>query len=391
MACFFDYSSRLLGDGKANDFFDFCYYFLRAAARVKDLFHLPDPTPLAGAPNLSNIALAFLLTVMCLSLALFAFFRLFAGGPAYRILIYIVGVAALFVVPVQLGALIASETQLSSGSLPSILFSSLGVLIGLVSLTSRVETLPFPSALALSLLFPGIAAGVLFRTTEIETSQSAVDYLSWAYAGLAIAAVAWIASSSRRRKPEDLNVQISERVPLGYPTTIGAGAACAILIFLWAPGRNYSLLNAKDRDSTKIELHRTACFGSCPAYTVTVHGDGQVDYLGQMSVKECGKRSDSISKGQVTDIFRELDRAHFFALEDRAFLSVPDVPSASVTVWADGKTKRVWGVTYGAVPRNGALAAFARATSRIDEIVGSAKWIYPKNSCEHRDSRPPAN
>jgi hypothetical protein len=103
-----------------------------------------------------------------------------------------------------------------------------------------------------------------------------------------------------------------------------------------------------------------------------------------MSVKECGKQSESINESQLMDILRELDQAHFFALEDRAFLWTPDLPSVWVTANVDGKTKRVGAVAYDASPKNGAMANFIRATARIDEIVGSKKWTFPKNYCQDR-------
>lgn len=390
----FYYFSRLLGDVRSTeDSFDFCYYFLRSAARVKDLLHLTDPTTWSG-PSIPNIAVAFLITAMCVSMVLFLFFRLVAGTPSFRVLVYVTGAAALFAIPAQLvyfSVVNRNGTQWNPGVVPSILFSSFGALVGLVSLISLERTLKVLIVLSLDVLFPGIAGAVLFGATVRELPESAGNYLSWVYMVLVIAALSWIVSSIRKRSHETSNIEMPERPPLRNAMKICVGIVCAILFFLWAPGRNYSLLGAKSRKSIRIELFRSACFGSCPIYTITVLGNGEVDYLGQMFVKECGKRSDLITEGQVTDILRELDRAHFFALEDRAFLRPPDVPGVSVTVSADGKTKRVWAVTYGAVPRNGAWAAFARAASRIDEIVGSAKWIHPGSSCEHRDGRPPSN
>jgi len=98
-----------------------------------------------------------------------------------------------------------------------------------------------------------------------------------------------------------------------------------------------------------------------------------VDYLGQMDVKECGKRSDSISERQLMDILRELDHVHFFGLEDRAFLWPPDLPSVWVTVDVDGKTKRVGAVTYGRAPRMAPWPTFFRPPHALMKSSG------PKN------------
>jgi len=388
----FYYSSRLLSDAATNHFFDFCYYFLRSAARVKDFLHLPDPPSWSRDPSQLSIAVVFLLTAGCVSTLLFLFFRLSAGTPAYKTLIYLAGATALLTFPAllfYLNVLSGRGIQWVPGVIPSILFSSIGVLSGLFSLVSRARTLPLRTTLSLGLFWPGIAGIVLSRANSMPETER--HYLTSAYLVLAIAGVSWIAWSIRNRGQRDPNSEIPEPRPVGSLTWVCVGVAGAILLFLWAPGRDYSLMKVKNRESLRIELFHSRCFGSCPVYTITVRGNREVDYLGQMDVKECGKRSDSISERQLMDILRELDHVHFFGLEDRAFLWPPDLPSVWVTVDVDGKTKRVGAVTYGARPKNGALANFLQAAARIDEIVGSKKWTEPKSYCDERRATPHSN
>jgi hypothetical protein len=386
----FYYFSRLLSDAPTGHFFDFCYYFLRSAARAKDFLHLPDPPSWSRDPSQLSIAVAFLLTAGCVSTLLFLFFRLSAGTSAFPIMAYTTGAGALLILPAQLiyfNILGGGGIQWSPGVISSILFSSMGVLIGLSSLSSRVWTIPLPATLFLGLFFPGLAGIVLTRAITERTRS----YSTWAYMVLVVATLCWIVWSVIKRNHLNLNPGILAVGPLGNSTRICIGVAGAILLVLWAPGRDYSLMKAKDRESLRIELFHSGCFGSCPVYTITVHGNGEVDYLGRMDVKECGKRSDSISEGQLLDILRELDQVHFFALEDRAFLWPPDVPSVWVTVNADGKTKRVAAPKSGAGPKDGAFATFVRAAGRIDEIVGSEKWIEPKGYCDERRTAPNSN
>ncbi|HWO34087.1 MAG TPA: DUF6438 domain-containing protein, partial [Candidatus Acidoferrum sp.] len=37
----------------------------------------------------------------------------------------------------------------------------------------------------------------------------------------------------------------------------------------------------KDLTSVSVALRRTACYGTCPVYAVTIHGSGLVEYLGE--------------------------------------------------------------------------------------------------------------
>jgi Domain of unknown function (DUF6438) len=57
----------------------------------------------------------------------------------------------------------------------------------------------------------------------------------------------------------------------------------------------------------------------CPVYTVTVHGNGKVDYVGQQFVRVHGAESSFLSQDQVRTILEGFDRADFSRLEDRAF------------------------------------------------------------------------
>jgi uncharacterized protein DUF6438 len=391
----FYYFSRLLGDrGATGYFFDFCYYFLRSAARIKDFLHLPDPVPWNGDPSPISVAVAFLLTAGCASTLLFLFLRLSDRTPVFPILVYTTGAAALFILPAQLiyfNVLTARGIQWDPGFIPSILFSSTGVLIGLISIISQVRILALPASLSLGLLYPTIAGIVLSRANKMQMPESAGVYLSLVYIFLVATPLGWIVWSANKRGHQNLNSGIPARGPLGKSSWICVAVAGAVLVFLWAPRRDYSLMKVKNRESLRIELFHGPCFGSCPVYTITVHGNGEVEYLGQMSVKECGKQSESINESQLMDILRELDQAHFFALEDRAFLWPPDLPSVWVTVKVDGKTKRVGAVTYEARPQNGAMANFVRTASRIDEIVGSPKWTFPKSNCVDRRTTPHSN
>jgi len=138
----------------------------------------------------------------------------------------------------------------------------------------------------------------------------------------------------------------------------------------------------------QLSLERTTCYGWCPAYTVTVFGDGRVEYEGKRFVKIKGKRTKRIDVDAILKLTREVERINYFDLRD-SYASPADGcptrwtdnPAAITSVRAGGRTKRIHhylgcrenagsrsiGETY---PRG--LADFE---DRIDAIVGTAEWI----------------
>lgn len=117
-----------------------------------------------------------------------------------------------------------------------------------------------------------------------------------------------------------------------------------------------------------ITLERTVCFGACPDYLVTIHGDGTVEYEGRNFVAVQGIQTAHISDESVKRLVDEFYRAGFFSLQDRYEQSVTDLPSQTTSITIDGKTKTVY--RYGFEPQR-----LAELEDRIDEVAGTEKWV----------------
>src|SRR5262245_11449445 len=66
-----------------------------------------------------------------------------------------------------------------------------------------------------------------------------------------------------------------------------------------------------------ITLERTACFGSCPDYKLTITADGAVVFQGRQFVKQEGVTIKSaISQERLKQLIAEFDRVRFFSMED---------------------------------------------------------------------------
>jgi len=121
-----------------------------------------------------------------------------------------------------------------------------------------------------------------------------------------------------------------------------------------------------------VSLERTACYGRCPIYKVTVLRDGTVLWEGERFVKTTGKASAKLpaaALAQLADAFRT---AGFFALQDKyERYDITDHPSAIVT-FDDGKRKKTVHHYHGDTSAPKQLYELEDA---IDRIAGTAKWI----------------
>lgn len=127
-----------------------------------------------------------------------------------------------------------------------------------------------------------------------------------------------------------------------------------------------------DWNSLNISLQRTMCFGSCPAYSVEIHGDGSVVYDGQTFVAVSGVHKTKISEDAVRQLFAAFQKADFFWLLDRYAASITDFPSYAVTISFDGSSKKVVDYAGRAV---GMPADVVDIEQQIDLIAGTRKWV----------------
>jgi len=54
-----------------------------------------------------------------------------------------------------------------------------------------------------------------------------------------------------------------------------------------------------DLKTVTIQLEPTGCYGTCPGYSVTIHGDGRVEYNGKSHVKEIGTQEGRIETDKI--------------------------------------------------------------------------------------------
>ena len=137
-------------------------------------------------------------------------------------------------------------------------------------------------------------------------------------------------------------------------------------------------------DDTRITLERSICFGSCPDYKLTVAADGTVTFEGREYVKTKGIAKGTISREDLRNLIAAFDAASYFSLRDKYATredGCPEVwtdnPSVITSIRINHKTKSV-SHYYGCQAGDGTSIYPKGLTfleTKIDEIVGTAKWI----------------
>ena len=129
-----------------------------------------------------------------------------------------------------------------------------------------------------------------------------------------------------------------------------------------------------------LALERTSCFGTCPAYRLRVTRTGAVLFVSRNADDSGRTVTDSVSVQTYTLLLNQVQEAQFLDLPERIegdhrFCSLigTDAPTATVTIFMPGLTKRVEDY-HGCFSAPAALRDLERA---IDHVLGSEGWVRP--------------
>ncbi|WP_199332923.1 DUF6174 domain-containing protein [Nostoc sp. FACHB-190] len=133
--------------------------------------------------------------------------------------------------------------------------------------------------------------------------------------------------------------------------------------------------NNQKTNSGLITLQRTACYGTCPIYKITIFPDGRVVYEGERFVKVVGKRTARISPQAVRRLVAEFNKVNYFSLANSYQGGRTDAPSA-ITSLTIGKRQKTVNHYLGSPNAPQALTALE---NKIDAVVNSQRWVGSKN------------
>jgi hypothetical protein len=143
-----------------------------------------------------------------------------------------------------------------------------------------------------------------------------------------------------------------------------------ILLTLFVLGA--AAVNAQDsKPNVAITLERTACFGACPVYTITIYDNGDVVYNGKNFVPVKGEQKSQLDPATVAAMVKAFEDVGYFDWKGNYNQQiVTDLPSAITSVTANGKTQRI--VHYAG--DHTAPIALPFLEQWIDDMTGSSAW-----------------
>ena len=131
-------------------------------------------------------------------------------------------------------------------------------------------------------------------------------------------------------------------------------------------------ISAQDaKPQPALTLERTACFGSCPIYTVAIYDDGTVVYQGERFVDVTGEQTSQIDPATVQMAVEAFADAVYFEWDESyTAMYVTDLPSVISSVTRDGATHRI--ERYAGDSSAPLLLPFLE--NWIDILANTAQW-----------------
>ena len=121
-----------------------------------------------------------------------------------------------------------------------------------------------------------------------------------------------------------------------------------------------------------ITLTRSVCFGFCPAYTVSITGEGQVTYVGRNFVNVVGEQHARISREDAQALLRRFDAAGFSSLNAEYRARVSDLPTYTLVLERNGAAKSV--TDFGGLSA-GMPQAVRDLQNEVDRVAGTSRWV----------------
>jgi hypothetical protein len=378
------YTSLVYADKKNLD-----YYLLRAAIRIDDILHFAQANAVTtealrrhsqnSATLFAGMEIATLISVLAAALIVLLFLRL-CPNSWYCVIVgnRCSGVLALFALP--LAYLCTLFWQADSGAAVQtdmrlfwFLVAADVLLFAILSLMFQVRPL---SAWTIGILLVFHCA---FWLTNMSRPLSvAAGGLSFFLFVFPLSAATWLLNFTQTQRPAVGTVQKGN---VGTWTVASAVVSGAIVLVIWYPGKAYGLAHPRNIGSVSIEMSRGPCYGLCPSYSLTLHGDGLVEYRGSRFVRVREKQTTKISSEQLMQVLRDLDSMDFFTVEDRAFQWCYDSPSTSISVSVDGRYKSVTTDGCSILKNTGPMAKFFQIADEIDAIADSKQWVQCNGLC----------
>jgi hypothetical protein len=163
-------------------------------------------------------------------------------------------------------------------------------------------------------------------------------------------------------------------------------AACSLLsILLLAPAcattraASATSPTAASGSGVLATLEHTHCLGSCPWYTLTVYGDGRVEWAGVVYVKVVGKQTAMLTAEELRSLRDAFAAASYLQLDDDYTCHATDMPTVVISFRDGRRTKEIHHDEYCSedprVEKQPQLKKLTELETTFERIVKSERWV----------------
>jgi len=164
---------------------------------------------------------------------------------------------------------------------------------------------------------------------------------------------------------------------LTFALILGASLFCfRIAVASAKEGADLNSLSDADLKTLTVRFERMGCYGNCPAYAITIHGDGQIEYAGKSQVKTTTAQKGQIDASKIRDIVSEFAKAKFFDFAEdyssgeHCKRMCTDMASVVTELTVRGATHSVKHY-YGCI---GAPKSLWELETAIDKLASTEQW-----------------
>jgi hypothetical protein len=120
-------------------------------------------------------------------------------------------------------------------------------------------------------------------------------------------------------------------------------------------------------EHSSIVMEKTACYGTCPVYRISLSGSGKAIYEGKKYVEKTGKFEKQLSAQQTQKIFSTFEASNFTDFRSEYTEPVTDLPTTYLTFSHRGFSKTV--KDYYNAP-----AELKKLEKLVEEVANSEGW-----------------
>lgn len=121
-------------------------------------------------------------------------------------------------------------------------------------------------------------------------------------------------------------------------------------------------------DAITISDERGPCFGSCPIYSVVVHGNGNVDYEGIANVKVKGKHSWRITPAATARLVDAARDDDLWSMRSDYSASITDCPTETLTIQAGAQAHKI-------IDYVGVMAGMPKSVSDFEKLLWETSGV----------------